>query len=238
MGKNKGFQATSEEIDSAFQSNANGSYNGIGDPSIDFANQNSFANEPSSKRQFKMTLKNTMDEDKTIALAPGYHSSASDILDANGVAVDAILAEGTLLTEGTGSDQTVVTAKGNPKSIDLFVAAFKQNPTRIVSISLNASDSSVLGQPIYHKSLSPYAGGSEFRMITPSDYVDEHTQQPNRATCDVQSEDLQFDSSTVVLYTIPAGEEVEITMYIGAILNTSLELRRKAKYGRMSAINS
>ena len=54
------------------------------------------------------------------------------------------------------------------------------------------------------------------------------------ATVDCQSEDLQLSPLRLVLYRIPAGQNIKITMLMGASENRDLELSRKAKEGRIN----
>ncbi len=241
MAKNLGLALTQEEMEKALQSNANGSYTGLQDPSLDFGNQNSFATEPSSTRDYTFELDNTGNTDLTIALCPAWHESVDEITDQNGEVVDAIICEGEVINrEATGDDSNdsqVLKAKGLPKSIDTFLSYVKNHPTRIHQMRFKVSEESALNNPIYWKPLIPFAGASEFSNFTPANYTDENTQQANRATCDIQSNDFQFDCDTVVIYTIPAGIKVQITMLVGAIANDCLELRRKARFGRIAAAN-
>ncbi len=239
MKQNLGLNLSQEEMEKALLSNANGSYTGLQDPSLDFGNQTSFASEPSSTRDYTFDLNNTGDEDLTIALCPAWLDSCADIKDQNGNAVDAILCEGEVINEeatsSSSNDSQVLTAKGLPKSIDSFLKFVKNHPTRVHQMRFKVSEESALNNPIYWKSLTPFAGASEFSNFTPSNFTDENTQQSNRATCDIQANDFQFDSDTVIIYTIPAGAKVQITMLIGAIANDCLELRRKARFGRIAA---
>lgn len=232
------FKATEAELMKAMASNASGNYNGQGDLALDYGDASNWGNENKSQRQFVFDLKNTGSADVTLALCPGSHALAA-IKDANGNAVDAILKEGEVISDTTNADATKkLSAKGLPKSIDEFLLYVKNHPTRIHTMKFQVSDESVLSNPMYFKTITPFAGAAEFDQFTPANSIDENTQQSNRATCDLQAIDFQFNCDRHIVYTIPAGKTVQVTMLIGAISNESLELSRKASYGRIGALNS
>lgn len=207
-------------------------YNGANDLGIQFeGSASSFADEGKTGLTYNMTITNTDASavDRSISLCPGYFSAAADIKDANGVAVDAIVAEGTII--GTANDGNRLIGKGSPKSITDFLGFLKYNPTRFTGLKMQVSNSDQFDKEIYIKQNSPFRNLQD-RQITPNTYKDSNQQDDKRV--EIPLEDYQMDNNTTVVTTIAAGRSVTYNWFVGAIKNSSYELQTKAIAARQS----
>lgn len=224
------FQPSEQELEKSFERNANGTvYTGAGDPSLDFDSSSSFANESASKRSFAFEIHNKGSEDVTVALCPAHYNDAALLSAEQNLSVDFIAKDG----EQTDGEKKI-SIKGNPSKISQFLQYTKYCATRIHTMIVKVSEETMLDNPFQHRSVTPFAGGENFHSITPSNYVDENTQNPKMATVDCQSESFQFSPMRLVTYRVPAGANVKITMLMGASENRDLELSRKAAEGRIN----
>ena len=224
------FQPSELELEKSFERNANGTvYTGAGDPSIDFASSSSFANEAASKRSFAFEIKNEGTDDVVVALCPAHYTEVADLNAEQNLAVDFIAKDG---TQGDGAKK--ITIKGNPSRVAQFLNYTKFCATRVHSMIVKVTADTMLDEPFQHRSVTPFAGGEGFRNITPSNYVNEDTNNPLMATVDCQSENFQFSPMRLVTYRVPGGESVKVTMLVGASENRDLELARKATEGRIN----
>lgn len=224
------FNPSEQELEQSFDRNANGAvYTGAGDFSLDFESSSSFANETASKRSFSVELKNIGAEDAVVALCPAHYNDAALLSAEQNIAVDFIAKDG----EQTKDEKKIV-IKGSPSKISQLLSYTKQCATRVHTMIVKVSEEGMLDNPFQHRTVTPFAGGENLRNITPANYVDENTQNAKMATVDCQSEDLQLSPLRLVLYRIPAGQNIKITMLMGASENRDLELSRKAKEGRIN----
>lgn len=187
----------------------------------------SFADEGKTGLIYTMTITNNGANavDRSLALNPGYFTSASDIKDSNGTAVDAIVAEGTII----GAGVTACTGAGKPKSITEFLAFLKYNPTRFTGLKIKVDDSSQFDNIIYIKQNSPFRNLQD-KQITPNTYKD--STQTDDKRVEIPLEDFQMDNNTTVTTVISAGRTVTFSWFVGAIKNQAYELANKAAIAR------
>lgn len=203
-------------------------YNGYGDAGIEFlGNASSFADEGKSGLIYTMVITNqgTCAVDRKLALCPGYFTSATDIKDASGTAVDAIVAEGTII----GATSTACTGAGTPKSITEFLAFIKYNPTRFTGLKMLVDNSAQFDNTIYVKQNSPFRNLQDMD-ITPNAYKD--STQTDDKRVEIPLEQYQMDNNTTVITTISASRKVTFNWFVGAIKNQAYELAVKAAVAR------
>jgi hypothetical protein len=206
-------------------------YTGAGDVGVQFeGSASSFADEGKTGLIYTMTITNNAANaiDRSLALNPGYFTSASEIKDSNGSAVAAIVAEGTIV----GSGVTACTGAGKPKSITEFLGFLKYNPTRFTGVKMLVDDAAQFDNTIYIKQNSPFRN-LEDRQVYPNVYKD--STQTDTKRVEIPLEDYQMDNNTTVITTISAGRTVTFSWFVGAIKNAAFELAQKAQIGRANA---
>lgn len=209
-------------------------YVGIGDLSLDFTGSgSSFLDEGAGSQQFTVTITNTgtAAEDQILALFPGYFSSAASIKDASGVAADAIVTDGSIIT--TADKQVVCT--GSPKAIAEFQEFCKRNPTRFTGLKMLVNNSDQFEKAIYIKKLSPFKNLEDYSIV-PSTFKD--STQTDDKRCEIPLNDFQIDDQTTVVFTLLAGRTVTFTFFAGAIQNGAAELNKKAVLARQTMTRS
>jgi hypothetical protein len=203
-------------------------YTGQGDAGIEFlGNASSFADEGKSGLIYTMVITNqgASASDRSLAICPGYFSTASDIKDSNGTAVAAIVAEGTIV----GAGATACTGAGTPKSITEFLAFIKYNPVRFTGLKMLVDDSAQFDNILYVKQNSPFRNLVD-RQILPNAYKD--STQTDDKRVEIPLEDYQMDNNTTVITTISASRKVTFNWFVGAIKNAAYELAVKAAVAR------
>ncbi|MDR0874004.1 MAG: hypothetical protein LBN27_11160 [Prevotellaceae bacterium] len=193
------------------------------DSGIDYGIGGDFKTEDNGT--FTIKLKNTTDAPFKIALNPAYYTEAAQIKDENGIAVDGILQDGAV------ADGIISTA--SPLSVvDLF-GYFTAIPARIKSIRtfVEANKVSNLDIPLEYSDLSRFGKRANDR-ITPSDYVNNNTQQLNMSETKAPgNQGWILSKETLLLYTIPANSEISLLFRLGATNNPVRELANKAEIG-------
>lgn len=203
-------------------------YNGFGDPSIQFiGNASNFSDEGKSGLTYTMVITNqgASAVDRKLAICPGYFTDAADIKDASGTAVDAIIAQGTII----GAGGTICTGAGTPKSITEFLAFIKYNPVRFTGLKMLVDNSAQFDNSIYVKQNSPFRNLQD-REITPNVYKD--STQTDDKRVEIPLEQYQMDNNTTVITTISASRKVTLNWFVGAIKNPAYELAVKAAIAR------
>jgi hypothetical protein len=162
-----------------------------------------------------------------VALCPGYFDAAANVKDSNGVAVAAIITEGTIIgTQGTADR---LTGSGKPKSIVDFLGFIKYNPTRFTGVKIQVDNSIQFDEQIYIKQNSPFRNLQDFQ-IYPNSYKDSTQNDDKRVEIPLDS--YQMDNNTTVTTVIQAGRSVTYTWFVGAIKNQAFELANKAEAAR------
>jgi len=224
-----GEQAAAENLNvftSNYQEDVNQMYIGQNDISVEFLGGSNFAGANPSGLNFGIKLTNSgkSAKDRVVAIIPGYFDNAADIIaDLTGLAVDAIVADGTMV--GGEGDGDCLVGSGTPKKIADFIKFIKHNPTRISFIKMLVDDEAQIEEPIYIKKLSPFRNLEDVTLY-PSVYKDSNQQNAKRV--EIETPDLQFDNQTIVIYRIGAGRTVSMNFFPTAVANTAATLAKKA----------
>lgn len=210
-----------KELQEAAAGKANGyGYEGLGDDCLDFGKANSFRDENSTGKTHKVTLVNTSENDCMVSFNPNCPYTKT--LDGEALVN---LKEGTLATG--------VTCKGSRGQTDLLLHYIKNNPIRIKSMKLTASDASVLNDPLTLIHLNPF-GTLQSDEVTPSDLIGSSTFNDNTVSLE---EDMipgwQLGSMTTFYCKIPAGKTLTISFLFGASADSEYML--EAKHRRAKA---
>ncbi len=173
---------------------------------------------------FTMTIANvgTAAIDQSIAILPAYFTTASQVKNASGSAVAAIIKEGSVIT----TTNAVVTAVGKPKSIDEFLAFVKLNPVRITGMKISVDDPAQFNNDFLFRKESPL---KDLGFVTKSPANYQNSMQNNNKIVEIPLTDAQFDNQTSVVTTIGAGRTMTITFFIGAIRNEAAMLDAAVK---------
>lgn len=206
----------------------NSDYSGYGDPFVQFDGPGkSFMNEKNEGNNFPMKFTNTDANavDRTIAICPGYFTTASNIKDSQGNAVDAIATDGTIVGSLGALNRLVGSA--TKKTIQEFLDFIKYNPTRIVGLKMTVDDEIQFSENIYFKQNSPLRN-LEDRTIVPDDWKTSQDNDAKRAEIPLAGQNVQFDNQTTIVTKILAARTVTYNWFLGAILNTAAALSNKA----------
>ena len=95
-------------------------------PYVQFFGNSSFAEEEQSRIGYTITLKNTgaQAEDQHIAICPAYFGTANAIQTADGDAISAIIADGTIIATADKE----VSCVGSPQPIERFFTLHQVSP--------------------------------------------------------------------------------------------------------------
>lgn len=206
-------------------------YVGADDDHVDFnGHGKSFLNEERSSITYSFKLTNAAAGKKVIALTPTYLTTAAAMATATGETVDGVLTDGTIITNVTG-------AAGNSKLTIAGLQAFiKQNPTRILEMTIVSNDTSSFEEKITFQHLSPFRA-LDNNTIPLTDYIKPDQFNTKKAIVPVAKEygNVQLDDQTMILLPIGGTDTVattgvilNITLRLGAILNQAAALNKKA----------
>jgi hypothetical protein len=180
-----------------------------------------------SKFTAKITLINGLSHDVKVALHPGYFGSVADINASRKLTLDAIIAEGDIITEGTET-VTKLTGHGEPYNIVEMLLFTKLNPQCFTHLKITVDEAEQLDNIVEILYLSPYRSLGDDR-ITPSNYKD--ADQQNDKIADIPLSDFQMSDQTLIYTTISAGRRATYLWSVGATLNSAALLQESsAKY--------
>lgn len=210
-----------KEIEEAAAGKANGyGYVGLGDDCLDFGKSNSFRDESSASKTHKVTIVNKSEEDCIVNFNPycplGKTDDGRDLVD---------LKEGELAT--------AVTCEGSRFATDLVLHYLKNNPTRIKSIKITASDSDVLDLPLTYVTLKAFASKRSEEVI-PGDLISGSTF--NEKTVSLEEDKIPgwiLGSMHTIYARIPAGKTLSVNFNFGA--SADAEYMLEAKHRRAKA---
>jgi hypothetical protein len=206
-------------------------YVGLEDDHLDFGGHGkSFLNEERSSITFAFKLQNATAAKKIVALTPTYLGTAASIATATGETVDGILTDGAIITNLTGT-------AGNSKLTIAGLQSFvKQNPTRILEMTIVSNDTSTFEENITYQHLSPFRTLQNNR-IPLTDYIKPEQYNTKKAIVTIGRDypDVQLNDQTAILLPIGGTDMVattgiilNINLRLGAILNNSGALNKKA----------
>ena len=203
-------------------------YTGAGDPALSFiGSSSSFVDETKDARQYAYTITNTGSAavDRILALHPGYLTAVADLTNSAGVAVDAIVSDGTIIAT---LNATVVCA-GKPRKIAQLQAFVNRNATRFTGLKMLVNNSDQFEEELCIRKLSPL-GDLGYEIISPSTH--KNSNQTDDKRVEIPLNNFQLDDQTAVIFTLRAGRSVTFTFFAGAIRNVAGELNAKAQIAR------
>lgn len=195
-------------------------YDGYGDDALDFEGsggvQANFSSEVQAGRRFSITLKNVAGDnnitnavDKLVRLFASHHQPAG---------APPVVTEGVNAVIGC-------TINGAPKSFANLQAFIKNNPLRVVGMKIESSHMEQIGRFMKISKNSPFRD-LESQTITFSDFRNEKVFQDKIVTI---AQPFQLDDQTDLDFMLAAECVTTITFYLGASLNTALQLSKKGK---------
>ncbi len=205
---------TSKEMKDALKASADGgveNYIGLNDDSIDFGKAESFVDESEGEKEFNLSIVNNTGKTQKIQfneiIAPQDGCS--------------LLKEGVIAQD----DEThQLKAEGDPRSIDILCALIKHAPMRLRAVRFNVNNEIQLDELLKYVRETPFETGITSQK-KPSNFQDQNTNNTKTVTVDLKDWVLGHDST--VLYSIRAGETVNITLYFGASFDAAKALRKK-----------
>ena len=192
------------------QGNQGSTYTGKNDPTLDFGDANHFGDADASNHKFIVTIKNTTDADKVIAINQAFNGGVA------GNTVDGVITDGVII-EG-------VTGTGSPKLIEDFKHFISTSKAvQITKMKIVSTDATQLQKAFNLVRKSPFKN-EQNRIITIAD----HTSQGDLNTLMVMvNEELQLDTDTDLSVPVVAGSTITITLYVGAVLDMNKSLQIK-----------
>ncbi len=174
-----------------------------------------FINEDQRGQTIQVSLTNTANADKTIALFPGRLSSVAAIARYAGLQVDAIASEGTV-KDASNNDIATVTSK----TLDLAKEWIKDHPMRFCKLKLQTDNESQFGKEIGY---AKFALGRTLgqQTLRPLEFIS--PDQLNKTLCDIDLS-MQLDDSTVFFVELGAGRTLELSLQIVSEMNTGMAL--------------
>jgi len=223
------------------------SYSGDGDLTIDFGDSASgFAGEAKTGRKYTMKFVNTTGVDKTIVMFPAYydtdkvdpktselvHTAIEAFLGAN-FAVDAVAADGDVFVDAVNPAKKITVTSPDFKIRD-FIGYAKFNTMRVTNFIVEANDKSVFPDYIRQYVVNPFSQAAE-KKIPITDYLRVENNQDKKINV---PESLIFGSSSLIIFKMPglvngnAYSELKFVFNIGAIVNSSITLEKKAQLAK------
>ena len=167
----------------------------------------------------RIKLSNGCSSAKRIAVFPGALSSVAAIAAVAGLSVDAIAVEGTVLTvdEGTGgsTDNKYVTCIC--PNLAFIQDEFAHSPQRISGIQLQTDNEAQFFEPIEIAEFNAVRnfGADE---IKPSQYLDPANSNKTLVLIN-DLKHFQLDRNHVMVVTLAAGRQLDISLTLGARLS-------------------
>ena len=194
------------------------SYTGQGDPALKMMGTvQNFAQEGHVNRRFGFSITNSADAPRTVRLFAGYNTGDS-------TAAPGQLKDGAF-NDVTGAPGLSASATNPRKPINGFLNYVLYNPTRILQARLNCSNKAQFSQEISVGSLDPFVDTASY-PINPSLGFDSTTFDASVA--DVNTNGLQVDDKSDILFTILPGTTVNFILFAGASYDMSQALAVKA----------
>jgi len=219
------------------------SYNGNRDPYLEFGdkNKNAFSGELRNGRQFSFKIKNTSGNPQLLCLNPAMISTLGIVSTAAGTNATVHYHNNATLVEmgyncevlDDGTIKTGLTATSSDAKIRHFLNYVKRNPSRVVSVIVQANDVSFYEGTMFFVKINPYDDSKKI-TIPMTDSFSPQQNQDKKIIIDTAEFDTQFDDQTLCFINIPGTAngvndvEAVITLKIGGIENSALALKRKS----------
>jgi hypothetical protein len=199
-------------------------YTGANDPAINIMGAvQDFSQEGHQNRHFGFTLTNTAETARTARLFAGFNFS--DNTTSPGQMVDGAF------NDVNGDAGLSATPTSSASSIKQFMRYLLNNPMRVVLIRVKASTESQIDQEFEVRALDVFNKQGSYTLV-PSQGITSGSF--NAKISDLQTDGLQLDDVTEMLYSVQGKTTVTIQMYVGAILDQSAELRGKAAVAKQN----
>ena len=184
-----------------------------------------FIDERNNGMNIHISLSNNGVEDKRIALFAGDLENVAEILKVAGISVDAIAAEGAVITKTDGETTTTV-VNCIAKNLAYLQRYIRRNPSRIGKIQLTTDDQSQFNKEITVTKVCPFQGlGTQ--SFLPMTYKAPGDQAEKMVVIDFKH--LQVDDQTVMDVVIGAGRTLYVSIFFGASNNGAYTLDAQAR---------
>ena len=145
------------------------------------------------------------------------------------IACDAILDDGieNLVYHNGSSGYLKITPLDRTKPVSLFKNFINANASRVVGMLMNVNNSNynITQQVVTLQQISPFKNYADDKIwIQDNMDKNQNIKEKIEIACD-----FQFDDKQVVLLTIPAGSDFDLTFLIGSTASTATALRKKAE---------
>lgn len=174
-----------------------------------------FLAEDQRGQTLQISITNTSNADKVLAIFPGRLSSVAEIARYAGIQVDAIAAEGTVNDASSNAIATV-----SSKTLDLAKKWIKDIPVRFSLIKLQTDNESQFSKEL---GVATFGLGKTTgtRTIRPIEYVQPN--QLNKTMCEIEVS-MQLDHQTVFYVELGASRSLEISLQMVTELNPAATL--------------
>jgi len=199
-------------------------YTGAGDPSINISGTiQDFRQEGDINKRFAFTLKNSAATPLTVRLFAGYDTLA-----------DGVMKDGAF-NDVTGAPGLTATANNPRSSILGFQGYVLRNPTRVVAMRLQTDITTQFEQEFSIGRLDPFQQTGSIQL-NPSLNINSTTFNDKVVT--MNTDGLQLDDRSDLLYTVDAGVTISIVLFCGASYESSQALAVKAAVAQGAVQNN
>ena len=164
----------------------------------------------------RVKLSNNCSTAKRIAIFPGALTTVEAIAAITGLQVDAIAVDGTVLTVNEGTEQAPDnrTVKCICPNLAFIQDEFSHNPQRISGLQLQTDNEAQFFEPIEFTEFNAVRNfGKE--EIKPSQYLDPANSNKTLVLIN-DFKHLQLDRNHVMVVTLAAGRELDLSLTLGA----------------------
>lgn len=207
------------------------------DSLFDFGKAASFVSERETGNTFAFELANATTDNHVVALSPAYFADVT-ALQKRFSSATAILADGDLAVDGGDpTKKLVATPLDSSNKINDFVAFAKNAPLRAWGIFFESTDKKFFSGVLESHEVNPFVNKPNAKIHLRR-WVNQKDYQTDRASKDLllQNEVLHFAHDEVILLPVPAGVTVTIQLEIGAIMSTSMLLRKHSALARRNIV--
>jgi hypothetical protein len=193
-------------------------YTGQGDPSLKIMGTvQNFAQEGHVQRRFGFSITNSAEAPRTVRLFAGYFTD-------NTTAAPGQMKDGAF-NDVNGSPGLSASSTNAGQKIAGLLQYVLYNPTRIVAMRITCPNKSQFNQELNVGSLDPFVNTTSY-PINPGLGFNGSTFDATVA--DINTNGLQLDETSDILYTILPGTTVNFLLFAGASMQQSQALAVKA----------
>ncbi len=152
-----------------------------------------------------------------------FESATGDIIAA-GHNIDAVLDDGVIYSESADPTKKIlVTPAQKNLTIKHFRGYIKNNPTFFTGIHVGSTDEAMYDTSIISKRVNPYGVDAETALPL-QDFFDPKNTNTKKI---IVPRELQMDSETLILITVPSGALVTLTFVAGVVESAGHALKKK-----------